>query len=88
MASGARRRVGWKPEGPRRWRSRQGSVYDSPSPQGRAPTEGSGSLKLRIPSIHRLTQRRTPLEITILQGICNLPAGIAFDPSRETLYGS
>lgn len=33
-ASRARRRVGWKPEGPRRRRLRQGSVYDSLSPKG------------------------------------------------------
>lgn len=33
-ASGARKRVGWKPEGPRCRRLRQGSVYDSPSPKG------------------------------------------------------
>lgn len=65
MASGARRRVGWKPEGPRPWH-RKGSVHDSRSPQGRAPTESSGSSKLRIPSIHSLAHSRVPLEVTEL----------------------
>ena len=83
-ASGARRRAGWKPEGPRR-RLCQGSVYDSRYPQGHALTKGAEASELRIPSIHRFTHTVEPTELIALEGSSDQPVCITVDPRRKTI---